>query len=466
MMLAHRMRTLRIAVLASLSLTSLAVWAGGQDSHYWTNQYGSRATLLGGAVIGSVLDLSGTYYNPGGMSLVEKPQTIMAANVLRYPRVSLAGAPPGSVALNKYYPGPAPILLAGTIRIHGLHDHWFGYSYVARQSVKLGLSTSTAGTADILPAFPGPEDYVTQFKLDEKLSETWFGLTWSYKLSKHVGLGVTQYLAYRSHQGFVQELAETLDQGQRLGVAMGSRQYFYWHLRLLWKVGLACDFQTVTVGLTLTSPSLALGGRGQTGVDTTLSGVDMTGRQGSEDYLASNYQRRLPATYASPVSIAAGVTFKIEKVRLYGSAEWFAAVRPYTVIAAEPFVAQSTGEILSPDVTQELESVLNWGLGVEWVYSKRFKGYASFTTDFSAKKPGTATNLALTDWDIVHLVTGAEFTIKKSSLTFGAGVSFGGKEVGMGPDILAQSGLAAVWDPFATLKFRYVCYKLIVGFAI
>jgi hypothetical protein len=69
----------RTAVFAALSCLALATFARPQDSHYWTNQYGTRATLLGGAVIGSVLDLSGTYYNPGGMSLIEDPDTLMAA---------------------------------------------------------------------------------------------------------------------------------------------------------------------------------------------------------------------------------------------------------------------------------------------------------------------------------------------------------------------------------------------------
>jgi len=460
------MRTPGVPLLAVLSLAGLATLAAAQDSHYWTNQYGSRATLLGGAVIGSVLDLSGTYYNPGGMSLVEKPHTLMAANVFQSPRVTLAGTDHGGVPLNWFNPGPAPILLAGTIRIRGLRNHWFGYSYVGRQSVKLGLSTSAAGVRDVIPSLTGAEDYVTQFRLDEKLSETWFGLTWSYRASKHVGLGVTQYIAYRSHRAITQELAEALGQPGRLASATGSRQYSYYHLRALWKIGLACDFEAITMGLTLTSPSLAIGGRGTTGVDSALSGLDTDGDGEADDFLASDYRRRLPVTYETPFSCAAGMTFKVQRVRIYWSAEWFARVRPYTVVDAPDFAAQSTGEILSTDVTQELGAVLNWGAGLEWFYSPRFKGYASFTTDYSAKKPGTATNISLTDWDIHHIVTGGEFFIKKSSVTVGVGFSFGGREIGERPDILSRSGIEGVWDPFQSLKFRYACYKLIVGFAI
>ena len=461
-----RMRTPRAALLAVVLPFFLASLAWPQDSHYWTSQYGSRATLLGGAVIGSVLDLSGTYYNPGGMSLVEKPHTIMAANVFQYPRVTLARTVPESVPLNRFSPGPAPVLLAGTIRIRRLRDHWFGYSFVARQAVKLGISSSAAGVREVLPDAPGLEDYITQFRLDEKLTESWFGLTWSYKVSRHVGVGITQYIAYRSHRAITQELVEALGQGSRLAVAIGERQYSYYHFRALWKIGLACDFEKITLGLTLTSPSLSIGGSGSTGVDSTLAGLDMNGDGTPDDFLASDFRARLPVTYETPFSIAAGMTLKIRTIRLYTSTEWFARVLPYTVVDSPLVVAQSSGEIVSTDVTQELAAVLNWGVGLEWSYSPRFKGYASFTTDYSAKKPGTKTNISLTDWDIHHIVTGGEFFIKKSSVTFGVGLSFGGREIGERPDIVARSGLEGAWDPFKSLKFRYNCYKLIFGFAI
>ena len=41
------------------------------DAHYWTVKYGPRATLLGGAVIGSVNDVSASFYNPGGLAMAD-----------------------------------------------------------------------------------------------------------------------------------------------------------------------------------------------------------------------------------------------------------------------------------------------------------------------------------------------------------------------------------------------------------
>jgi len=459
------MRTPRVPVLAVVSLLALAPLARPQDSHYWTYQYGSRATLLGGAVIGSVLDLSGTYYNPGGLSLVDQPETIMAAKVFMYPRVTLAGKNQESVPLYAFSPGPAPSLLAGTFRFRGLAKHWFGYSYLSRQDVRLGVSVSETGRLDVLPGRPGNEDFATQFRLDEKVSEHWLGLTWSYRLSDHVGVGLTQYFAIRSHRATIQELVEALDGETRLAMALGARQYHYLHYRALWKIGLACDFEMITLGLTLTTPSLAIFGDGSTGVNDSVAGLDTDGDGLPDDFLAADYQDHLSATYRTPFSLAAGMTFKVGKIRLYWSTEWFARIRPYTVIDSAAFASQSSGEALSTDVTQELASVLNFGMGLEWFYSSRFKGYASFTTDYSAKRAGTATNLSLTDWDIHHIVTGGEIAFKRSSLTVGLGVSFGGREIGQRPDILARGG-SGLWDPFGGLRFRYTTYKLIVGFAL
>lgn len=459
------MRTIRLQVSVAVACLCLVPLARPQDSHYWTSHYGTRATLLGGAVIGSVLDLSGTYYNPGGMSLIKDPQTLMAAKVIQYPHVGLVGSDPESIPFNSASLAPAPSLVAGTFRFRGLKKHWFGYSYLSRQDVKLGVSVSSTGTRDILPDAPGSEKYVTQFRLEEKMSEPWFGLTWSYKVAKNVGVGVSQYLAVRTHRASVQTLVEALDSENRVALAMGARQYHYQNIRILWKIGLAFDFKWATMGLTLTTPGLTLSGTGSTGVNSTVVALDMDGDGTGDDFLAADYRDRQPVTFRTPFSLAAGLTFKLQKVRVYWSAEWFAGVRPYTVVDAAEFAAQTTGETLSTDVTQELAAVLNTAIGFEWFYSSRFKGYASFSTDYSAKESGTATNISLTDWDIHHIVTGAEITIKNSALTVGLGYSFGNREIGSRPDILAREELDGFWDPFDSMKFRYSTYKLIVGFA-
>ena len=459
------MNAVRLRAVVVAGCLCLAPVLRAQDSHYWTNQYGTRATLLGGAVIGSVLDLSGTYYNPGGLSLIEDPQTLMAAKVLQYPRVSIAGAGPDSVSLKSSNPGPGPSLIAGTFKFRGLRKHWFGYSYLSRQDVKLGVSVSSTGIHDVIPDEPGAEDYVSQYRLDEKLSESWLGLTWSFKARRNIGVGVSQYFAVRSHRASTQTFVEALGAGGRIALDLGARQYHYQSIRILWKIGAAFDFERLTMGLTLTTPSVHIYGQGTSGINATLTGLDLDGDGAPDDFLAADYQEDRPTVYRTPLSVAAGLTFKLQRFRIYASSEWFARVHPYTVVDTEAFEAQSTGETLSTDVTNEFDSVLNTGFGLEYAHSARFKSYASFTTDYSARPAGTETNLSLTDWNIHHFITGAEITIKNSALTVGLGYSYGDREIGRRPEIFDGGGLDNLWNPFDGLKFRYSSYKLIIGFS-
>ncbi|MCZ7612581.1 MAG: hypothetical protein M5T52_03290 [Ignavibacteriaceae bacterium] len=52
-----------------------------QENNYWNIQYGTRSTLLGGSVIGSVSDLSATFYNPGAIALFPDVKFILSAQV-------------------------------------------------------------------------------------------------------------------------------------------------------------------------------------------------------------------------------------------------------------------------------------------------------------------------------------------------------------------------------------------------
>jgi len=55
---------MRKALLLNFVIIVLQVSSTAQENNYWSIQYGTRSTLLGGAVIGSVSDLSATFYNP------------------------------------------------------------------------------------------------------------------------------------------------------------------------------------------------------------------------------------------------------------------------------------------------------------------------------------------------------------------------------------------------------------------
>ena len=97
-------------IVLLLPSTSVLV---AQDSHYWTNQFGNRARLLGGAVIGSVDDVSAVYYNPGALALVDDVKLALAGRVIEIQNVSIEGFESETGDTNDLRLDLAPALFAG-----------------------------------------------------------------------------------------------------------------------------------------------------------------------------------------------------------------------------------------------------------------------------------------------------------------------------------------------------------------
>ena len=85
----------------------------------------------------------------------------------------------------------------------------------------------------------------------------------------------------------------------------------------------------------------------------------------------------------------------------------------------DPFIGQSTGNTLHNDVTIELKSVLNYGLGYEFTVSEKVLVIGSFFVDKNANKSFSLFDIFDVDMNIYHLTTGANIFIGKVLLTAG-----------------------------------------------
>ena len=71
-------------MLALSLIVSFGTFA--QDYHYWSEQFGATATLLGGAVIAGVRDNSALYYNPGTLGFIEGNSISVTATLYKLQR--------------------------------------------------------------------------------------------------------------------------------------------------------------------------------------------------------------------------------------------------------------------------------------------------------------------------------------------------------------------------------------------
>ncbi|MBT8379015.1 MAG: hypothetical protein KJN64_07285 [Ignavibacteria bacterium] len=410
------MKKVYSAILFILLINSTSY---AQETYYWNVTYGTRSTLLGGAVIGSVSDLSATYYNPGAVALFEDVQFILSAEVYQYENFTIKDGAAEGLDLNFSTITPSPSFLAFDLDFDFLGTDRLAISLLTRQSADFEFSSRIIDSIDVIGSSPGKESFAGGFVTEKKFDDIWGGVTYSTKLSELVGVGITGYLAYIPLRKEGETILQALSSQGDIASFTNIENYRFNSLRALVKFGIGIDLSPLTLGLTLTSPSLSITGSGSVGTHTFLSGVDST-------IFQSNYQDDVKAEYKNPLSVGVGGAYQFGKFNLHLSAEWFDKIDSYIVLDSEPYVSQGSGEQLINDLTHEAKSIINYGLGLDYIINKEFFISAGFTTDFSAKIRNTNTNLSsAANWDVYHISAGATFPIGGSSTTLGISYSLG-----------------------------------------
>jgi len=445
-----------VLLIAATGLLSAATPAAAQDSHYWTLQYGPRSSLLGGAVIGSVDDVSATFYNPGALSTASDLAFALSADVFEMTGVILEDGGGDGVDLGNAKSGLRPSMIAGTIK-QGLFGGGgiLAYSVLTRARGTQDLSGILLLSGADLPTELDLTDAVGGVAFTGRFNDFWGGLTYSHALGEHFGLGLTWYGAVRSQERrreAIGQLIETDGSGSaQIDIASGSYKAY----RTLFKIGAFGGTGPVTGGVTLTTPSIQLGGSGDLVFNESEFGTDTVA-------LAASVQTDLSATYKSPLSVGAGLAWRVGGALLHGSVEWFDAVEQYFVMQGEDFTAQEPSDrVVTLDAVQEQDEVVNWALGLEYALSPRVSAYLSYYTDNSTLTDEVErAGLGILPFDIRNVSLGTDFVVKSARLTLGLGYGWGSKVDQELTDLLRQE------DPDFKATYVFRSIKVLFGFEI
>ncbi len=453
----HRAR-LKLVVLVLLVTTGFTVVASAQDAHYWTDQFGNRARILGGAVVGSARDLSATYYNPGGLALVPTAEILLAGNVLNYTRYDAITGPEQQKLSSSTF-GLSPSLFAGEVPSNVVGNNRVAYSFLTRQETDFRLQGRGSVTGDF--EIPNLNLLADNLQVEQSMGEHWFGVTYSRRATPHVGFGATTYLAVRNQEIQILNFATALGNNNRAAVAIQNRQFKYQDWAVLWKIGVATQFEGWDLGITVTTPRLSFAGSGDTGFDSTAVGQDIDRNGNAITEVATNTQNGLSADFQSPFSLAIGGAYALGATRLHLVTEWFAAVDEFVILPSEPFVGQTSGELINTAITREINSVFNIAVGVEHEFNETVTAYGSFRTDFSGVDPDSETVVPIADWDIYHIAGGATLTVGSSEFTLGAILAQGDTT---GSGIFEPPGEVAPPDEDPAVTLQYFRLSFILGF--
>jgi len=410
---------MRRVVLACLATLISAGDGLTQDAHYWTYQFGTRANLLSGAVVGSVVDLGAAFYNPGALTLIKEPDVFATQKVFELSDIKYDPDVGVDASLSDLSLDVAPGYVAGILPFRFLRNHVLAYSFFTRYLFKARLGGAAVGKLEeLVPGLSG--DFFAQADVIRELNESWGGLSWSFPLAGDIGFGVSLFGAYRSQKGSTRSQAEVLlSETGGLGIGLSENSFSYWHFRMLAKAGVTFEWLGTSVGLTVTTPGLRLFGDGRVLVNATLSAADTV--------FVADYQDGLSPDYRSPLSVALGGARRWSATTLHVTGEWFSRVDEYDVLDPQDFVGQTTGDSISLTLTQALDPVLNFAIGLQHDFQPHFTGFLSFRTDRSARTPEQSSDISAATWNIYYVTSGAAFKIGTADLTLGLAFGWGGR---------------------------------------
>lgn len=445
----------RILLLSGIILIQFTISA--QENNYWNIQYGTRSTLLGGAVIGSVSDLSATFYNPGAIALFPDVKFILSAQVYQLDNYKIIDGAAEGKDLDYSSIVPSPNFVAFDLAFNFLGDDRLAFSILTRQNSNLEFSARVIDSLEVIESSPGKESFAGGINSEKKFNDVWGGITYSTKLSEIIGLGFTGYISYRSHKASSITILQALQSNGDIASYSNISNYRYNNCRALAKVGLGLNLNPLTIGITATTPSLNIFGTGSVGTHFFVSGID-TNR------FESNYQEEVKSKFNSSWALGIGGAYKLGNVKLHLSAEWYDAISKFYVLDTESYLSQSSGEVLTNDLTHEAKSVINIGFGMDYFATDSLIFSLSVTSDFSAYVENTITNLApYSAWDLIHIAGGSTFSIWKSEVTVGAVYSFGSQTLENNINITPGDDNNSVGRQS---EFKYSQIKVLLGFEL
>jgi len=411
---------------------------------------------LGGTVIGSVSDLSATYYNPGAIALFPDTKFIISAQAYQYDIYEIIDAAGVNRDLNYSSITPSAGFAAFNIDFGFLKDDKIIVSVLTRELGEVEFKNRIIDSVEVIQSSPGKEDFAGGIDYYRNFNEIWAGITYSAKINKIVGVGCTGYVAVKSYQNRNYVLLQALKSDGDIASFTRVNNYTYNNWRTLLKGGIGINLNPLTMGISITTPSLNLFGSGSVSTNLFVSGLDT-------NQFSSNYQDDLSSKYKTSWALGFGAAYRLDKYKFHFSAEWYDAVKEFYVLDSEPYQSQSSGEILTNDLTHQTKSIINYGLGIDYFAADSLIFSVSFISDYSAKSEDVKLDqpqaLGL---NLFHISAGSTFKVWKSLLTLGLVYTYGSQSIG--DNINLNVGDNSILSSEAKLQYQQI--KVLLGFEL
>ena len=426
----------KIGILAAISF--LCTRAFAQDTHYWTQQFGTRSALLGGAVVGGVRDNSMIFYNPAAIAFIDTSSFSINANLYQAENTVVKNILTKEKEFASLQLTSIPLLTSGQFKAR-VPNMRISYGVFSPAAFQFRGQAHLTGQYAVVPddESPGKEAFVGDINVFTRMRELDFAFGVSYKLDEHWSIGLTHLIDVRTH--FYNRSVFTyyvLNNAEQTLVNSSLTQGFnYYNVRYMPKLGVAFRGNKWSWGATVTSPGIRIMGTGAVGVDVLGTNVKAGAPQRSS-LVINNRQTKIKSRFKSPYSVASGLEFRHRRTSYLVSAQYFGRQQVYTVLQGNqtPYVLPATAASLIGEegllqVKTAARPVLNVAVGIERALSEQTSLNLSFRNNNSYYDPQLLQESGIrpdiSTWNMYHVVGGVTIRRPRSSVSLGLAFGFG-----------------------------------------
>ncbi len=401
------------------------------NSHYWSHQYGAQGLLLNGSIIASVNDETAIFYNPGSMALTEEFGISLSLITPTYSLLKTTDFLGEGTSFANQGLDLSPGLVAAMFKPFGTDKITLGLTTFKRFKSEINVEDRAVRNVK------SNEDQIFLGDLDfnRKLSENWFGMGLSARLSSKLAIGFTQFFTFRNEKVGLNFKKEILDKNNPANLIAGWRSNFDYGYSanggMLTKFGICWAPSFVKVGATYTSHTYGVIER-KANYAFDDQKINFNGGNTS----ASNDRKTELSNYHTPWSIGLGIQIPLGGSELSISGEYFTTIEKYNLIDDDddPLDGLAANPILtSVHIGQANDRVINIGIGLKRMWNEKYTWFYGFRTDFSPRSLfdlGEGITFLASTPNIYHLSTGGAYSYRKSQFSVGLDYGFGTKSGG------------------------------------
>ncbi len=425
--------------LPLICLSLLPFVSLGQDNHYWNDQFGIKATALGGAAVGGLDDYSMVYYNAAAMTLVEKRALSFSVNAYQIRKFKQQNSLGPAQDLHSTEFSVVPNMVAGVTSLKRFKKVRVGYMLLSKNVHNSKLNSLHTGQYDVID-LPGNENFVSRYAQEIRNIEYSVGFGISYNVTPHLSFGLTHMGIFKSVKYYNDYSITVLpqDTSSSQDTRLSSNITFnYWNVKAMFKPSVLLHYPKFRIGFAATLPTFNIVGRGTFLREFSTLNLDGEGLLPFDISIASKSTRN-KVRHKNPASFSLGVSAQLsEKIWLHVSAESFLK-QDYYLIHDDPTTSEHYPSFINDSVIIGLfggqkflsygvasRPVTNIGIGIEVQLSKKagfqFGGHTDFNYNRYPVYTFTRQNIQSSQYNRLVFALGGNLDLKggkKASMVF------------------------------------------------